>query len=212
MHYRARAASAASIGRRLLCLVLALTAGGALAAAPVAPDDQPVPAIAPKAVWDHFTVLVWQYKTSATNDLPLYHQVNIHGFHIDRGAGKEAIVAFARENKLPYYADHSADKGILHLTPASGRDSVLHKTAIVERPHCLVDPKTIDLLRGHLRRNITVTRDGEGHPVSVAIPDDLVPDSAFWLLARSEPKPGQLTRSDTSGFGVHVPEPAPETR
>jgi len=63
-----------------------------------------------------------------------------------------------------------------------------------------------------LLRNITVTRDGEGHPVSVAIPDDLVPDSAFWLLARSEPKPGQLTRSDTSGFGVHVPEPAPETR
>lgn len=32
-----------------------------------------------------------------------------------------------------------------------------------------------------LLRNITVTRDGEGQPASVAVPDDLDPDSAFWL-------------------------------
>lgn len=33
----------------------------------------------------------------------------------------------------------------------------------------------------NLLRNITVTRDGEGQPASVAVPDDLDPDSAFWL-------------------------------
>jgi hypothetical protein len=32
-----------------------------------------------------------------------------------------------------------------------------------------------------LLRNITVTRDGEGQPASVAVPDNLDPESAFWL-------------------------------
>jgi len=137
-------------------------------------ETPPVPYVRPKPIWDRFTILVWQYKTDVRKDLPLYKQVNLRGFHIDRGAGKEDRVKFAVENKLPYYNDHAASKGILHLT--GSRNRILRKKTVVARPYCLVDPKTIDLLKGHLRRNISVTRNG---PVLAYAFDDEVSLGSF---------------------------------
>ena len=150
------------------------------ASAPPAPaqsastDHLAVPYVKPKPIWNRFVILVWQYKTDVRKDLPLYKQVNLRGFHIDRGAGRGNLVRFAAENKLPYYNDHAADKGYLHLTSTKGR--ILRKNTVVPRPYCLVDPKTLDILKGHLRKNISVTKDG---PVVAYAFDDEVSLGSF---------------------------------
>ncbi len=135
-----------------------------------------VPPIAPKPIWSRFLVLVWQYKTSAPEDLPLYRRVGLEGFHIDCGAGKAAIVKFARREGLPYYVDHAADKGLLHLTDRTGRSKVLRRPGLVARPHSLADPRTMDLLKGHLARNVAATRGG---PVVAYAFDDEVSLGVF---------------------------------
>ena len=43
-----------------------------------------VTAIPVRAEWDRFKILVWQFKTSALEDISLYRQVGLNGFHIDR--------------------------------------------------------------------------------------------------------------------------------
>jgi hypothetical protein len=116
-----------------------------------------VPFVPPKPAWDRFLILVWQYKTSVQGDLPLYQQAGLRGFHIDRGAGKEATVEFAKANALPYCNDHAADKGCLRLTDRTGRDAVLRKRTVVARPYSLADPKTMEVLKGRLARNVAVT-------------------------------------------------------
>ena len=136
----------------------------------------PVPYIKPKPIWDRFLILVWQYKTDVRKDLPLYRQVNLRGFHIDGGAGDHSRVKFAIDNKLPYYVDHAAHKGYLHLTPRTGRNRVLRKKGIIARPHSLADPKTIEILKGHLRRNISTTKAG---PVVAYAFDDEVSLGSF---------------------------------
>ncbi len=138
--------------------------------------DTPVPYLEPKPIWDQFLILVWQYKTSAPRDLDLYKQVGIHGFHIDRGSEKQAIVDFAIQNNLPYYVDHAADKGYLHLTERTGRDTVLKKKTVVARPYSLADPETRKLLKEHLQKNVTVTRQG---PVAAYSFDDEVSLGVF---------------------------------
>ena len=146
-------------------------------AAPAAdPDVRPVPFVKPKGIWDQFVILVWQYKTDVRKDLDLYRQVNLRGFHIDRGAGKEDRVEFARKHNLPYYNDHAADKGYLHLTPRTGRDRVLRRSTVIPRPYSLADPKTLEIMKGHLRRNIAVTKNG---PVVAYAFDDEVSLGSF---------------------------------
>jgi len=130
----------------------------AAAAAPA--DAPPVPFIRPKGEWDRFQILVWQYLTDAREDLDLYKQAGFHGFHIDRGAGKESTVAFAKEAGFPYYVDHAADKGYLHLTERTGVGSISRKKSLVPRPYSLADPKTLDIMKEHLRKNIAVTKEG----------------------------------------------------
>jgi len=158
----------------ILCVLL-LSASAPAAAADSSPaGGLSVPYVRPKPIWERFVILVWQYKTDVRKDLPLYKEVNLRGFHIDRGAGKEDRVQFAVENGLPYYNDHAADKGYLHLT--SGRNQVLRKSTVVARPYSLADPKTLDILRGHLRRNISVTKKG---PVVAYAFDDEVSLGSF---------------------------------
>jgi len=146
------------------------------AAAKEAPPADKVPFVRPKAEWDRFLILVWQYQTDAQKDLGLYQQGGFHGFHIDRGAGRESIVAFARQNGLPYYNDHAADKGYLHLTDATGAKTIVRKKTVVPRPNSLADPKTIEILQGHLRKNVAVTKNG---PVVAYAFDDEVSLGVF---------------------------------
>ena len=100
-----------------------------------APKDA-VAFVPPKKIWRRFTILIWQYKTRARQDLELYKKAGFHGFHIDRGHGQDATVAFARKNNLPYYVDHAADKGYLHLTDRTGRRGILRKRGINKRLDC----------------------------------------------------------------------------
>jgi hypothetical protein len=160
------------------CVFVVVLLLAAACAAPTAAQgaDPPVPAVKPKPIWDQFLILVWQCKTDVRKDLPLYKQVNLRGFHIDRGAGREDQVAFARKHNLPYYNDHAADKGYLHLTPRTGKDRVLRKNTVIPRPYSLVDPKTLEIMKGHLRRNIAVTKNG---PVVAYAFDDEVSLGSF---------------------------------
>ncbi|MCD6377254.1 MAG: beta-galactosidase trimerization domain-containing protein [Planctomycetes bacterium] len=130
-----------------------------------------VPFIKPKPIWKRFLILVWQYKTDIRKDLGLYKHVGLFGFHIDRGFSKQAIVDFARKHRLPYYVDHAADKGYLHLTNRTGRKRILRKKTIVPRPYSLADPKTIALLKRHIQRNVLVTR--RGPVVAYAFDDEI---------------------------------------
>ncbi|MBE3070678.1 MAG: beta-galactosidase trimerization domain-containing protein [Planctomycetes bacterium] len=130
-----------------------------------------VPFVRPRPEWDRFLILVWQYQTSAPADLDLYRKAGFRAFHIDRGAGRADRVEFARREKMPYYVDHAADKGYLHLTPGTGVDTILRKRTLVPRPNSLVDPKTIETLRGHLARNVAVTK--EGPVVAYAFDDEI---------------------------------------
>ena len=145
--------------------VLVVWAGLALAAAAACaaegqPADGRVPFIRPKPDWDRFVILVWQYQTRAQDDLELYRQAGFHGFHIDRGAGAQAAVDFARGAGFPYYVDHAADKGYLHLSSDANRSAVSRKKTVIPRPYSLADPKTIEILQGHLRKNVAVTKQG----------------------------------------------------
>ncbi len=132
---------------------------------------EPVPTIRPKPEWDRFLILVWQYKTSAPDDLALYREGGFRGFHIDRGAGRADRVKFAAREKMPYYNDHAADKGYLHLTDRTGVRSVMRKRTLIPRPYSLADTKTMAVLKGHLKRNVSVTK--EGPVVAYAFDDEI---------------------------------------
>ena len=54
-----------------------------------------VAAIPVRPEWNQFRVLVWQFKTSVLDDIELYRQVGLKGFHIDRGYGRDALVQFS---------------------------------------------------------------------------------------------------------------------
>ena len=112
--------------------------------------DAPVPDVAPPKSWDHFVILPWQFKTDAPRDRALYESVNLRGFHIDRR--NDGLQAFARETNWPYYVDHAAGKGYLHLGAAS--DALLRKNGIQIRPNSLADPRTMEAMKKLLRTNI----------------------------------------------------------
>ncbi|KPK41841.1 MAG: hypothetical protein AMK72_14860, partial [Planctomycetes bacterium SM23_25] len=145
-----------------------------------------VPFVRPKAEWDRFLILVWQYKTSAMEDLALYREGGFRGFHIDRGAGAKDRVAFAARENMPYYVDHAADKGYLHLTDRTGVGQVLRRKDLIARPYSLADPKTMDLVKGHLRRNVSVTKAG---PVVAYAFDDEISLGCFNSPAEVDASP-----------------------
>jgi hypothetical protein len=118
-----------------------------------------VPSIPPRPEWNRFKILVWQYKTSVLEDFDLYQKVGLGGFHIDRGAGREDLVAFSLKEQFPYYVDHAADKGFLHLK-GTNLESVTGKRGLINRPYSLADPNTLKQIKEHLDRNIRATRKG----------------------------------------------------
>ena len=118
-----------------------------------------VPYIPARPEWNRFKILVWQYKTSVLEDFHLYQKSGLGGFHIDRGAGREDLVAFSLKEQFPYYVDHAADKGFLHL---KGPDvqTVTGEYGLTIRPYSLANPNTLREIKEHLNRNIKATKKG----------------------------------------------------
>ena len=152
---------------------------GVVAAEPMplnGPRDAAVKFVPAPPHWDRFLILVWQYQTDVRRDLDLYRQAGFAGFHIDYGAGQEAVVEFAVQKRLPYYVDHAAGKGLLHLTNRTGLDRLPSDGSLAERPQSLVTSATWDQLVSQLQANLTVTRQG---PALAAAFDDEVSLGAF---------------------------------
>ena len=120
---------------------------------------EPVPAIPMRPEWSRFFILIWQYRTNITRDLELYKKAGLHGFHIDRGERAEKLVELSLEAGFPYYVDHAADKGILHLRKEQAKD-VTNQLGLITRPFSLADPQTIQTLKDHLKKNISTTKNG----------------------------------------------------
>lgn len=128
------------------------------------------------ARWDRFLILVWQYNTDARRDWPLYERAGFGGFHIDYGAGQEDVVEFARRQNFPYYVDHAAGKGILHLTERTGVEQLRNDGKLAARPQSLAEPTTWNRLTRELTANLTTTRDG---PILAAAFDDEISLGVF---------------------------------
>ncbi len=158
-----------------------------LIAAVAAPAADAVPLVPAPASWKRFTILLWQINTDVVRDRALYESVNLHGFHIDRR--DDAKQAFAAETGWPFYVDHAADKGYLHVRPEVIKPLMKQKDIIV-RPNSLADPATIATMKQHLDANIASAKgssvvayafddeistgsfcspiEADGHPLSVA--------------------------------------------
>jgi hypothetical protein len=139
-----------------------------LSLAHVASALETVPEVAPPKFWDKFTILVWQFNTNVLKDKSLYESVNMRGFHIDRK--NEPLQAFAKETKWPFYVDHAASKGYLHLTEAV-RNGFKGNKGIVARPNSLADPKTIEAMKQHLQANVTSAKGSSA--VAYAFDDEI---------------------------------------
>lgn len=138
--------------------------------------ERSVPYLAPPDYWNRYLIQVWQYQTEVRRDLGQYRAVGLQAFHIDRGWKQDDLVAFARENNLPYYVDHAADKGLLHLTEKTGVKDILRKHELVARPVSLSNPAVIAKLKGHLEKNVATTKEG---PVLAYSFDDEISLASF---------------------------------
>ena len=119
--------------------------------------------VTPPASWGGFVILQWQVNTDAEKDRALYDSVNLHGFHIDRK--NDELQAFARSSGWPYYLDHAADKGFLHLGDNIRNPdvaAVTRKREIIVRPNSLADPAVIEKMHSFLRERIGAAK---GSPV-----------------------------------------------
>jgi hypothetical protein len=147
---------------RLYVVLVLLSCASALL-----PALEEVKPVAPPKSWDKFVILVWQYKTNARKDKASYESVNLRGIHIDR---KNAdLQALSNETGWPYYVDHAADKGYLHLGKAG--DQVKNQTEIIVRPNSLSNPATISKMKDFLKTNIGAAKGG--HAVAYAFDDEI---------------------------------------
>ncbi|HYE06172.1 MAG TPA: beta-galactosidase trimerization domain-containing protein [Planctomycetota bacterium] len=148
---------------------------------------EPIATVPAPPAWDRFTILVWQINTDVVSDRALYESVNLRGFHVDRRNDK--LQEFARETGWPFYVDHAADKGYLHVRP-NVIAPLMRKKDIIVRPNSLADPATIATMKDHLRANVASAKgssvvayafddevstgsfcspiEADGHPLSVA--------------------------------------------
>lgn len=118
-----------------------------------------VPVLRQRPEWREFIILVWQWQTDVRRDAALYDLAGLHGFHIDRGVGEEESVRLSRDRHFPYYVDHAAGKGVLYLyKPVQA--SITGKASLQVRPYSLADPQTMATLKGRLRDNVGVTKQG----------------------------------------------------
>jgi hypothetical protein len=164
---------------RLVASVIVLVAAREVGAA------QQVPDAPPPASWDHFVILPWQYQTDVSRDKALYESVNLRGFHIDRASA--ALQAFARETSWPYYVDHAAGKGYLHLGKAA--DAIARKKTIIVRPNSLADPRTMEAMKTLLRANIGAAK---GSSVVGYSFDDEVSTGSFCSPIETDGSPGSV--------------------
>ena len=91
-----------------LSVLLAATLGCGLMQA-----GETVPELAPPKSWDHYVILMWQFQTDVRKDQAVYESLNLNGFHVDRR--DDELVALGKSKGWPFYVDHAADKGYLHL-------------------------------------------------------------------------------------------------
>jgi hypothetical protein len=132
-------------------------------------STEPVP---PPPAWDRFVMLVWQYQTDVVRDRALYESVNLRGFHVDRE--DERLTAFGRETGWPFYVDHAAGKGILHLGRLA--EPLVKKPGIQVRPNSLADPGTRSKLKSLLKTHLTRAK---GAPVVAYAFDDEISTGSF---------------------------------
>ncbi|MCW8130460.1 MAG: beta-galactosidase trimerization domain-containing protein [Planctomycetota bacterium] len=144
-----------------------------------------MPEVPPPKSWDHFVILVWQFKTNVVKDKALYESVNLTGFHIDRS--NAALKQFADETKWPFYVDHAADKGYLHLGKNAG--AVVKQKGIINRPNSLADPATIAKMKGFLKTNVEASKGSSG--VAYAL-DDEVSLASFCTPAEVDGSPNSI--------------------
>ncbi len=126
-------------------------------------------------VWDHFAILVWQYKTPppGPDAANAYADLNLRGIHLDNGFSDE-LLEFAQENDYEYYVDHVAGKGDLHLYPrdwAAFRDAYRENRERPERPRCLHDPAVRKRLVETIHSN--VPRAAAGSCLAYAFDDEI---------------------------------------
>ncbi len=126
-----------------------------------------VPEVAPPKSWDHFVILMWQFQTDVRKDKAAYEALNINGFHVDRSNAE--LIAFGKANGWPFYVDHAADKGYLHL--GKNADAVMKKRDLLARPNSLADPATIAKLRDFLTRNVGAAKGSTA--VAYAFDDEI---------------------------------------
>jgi hypothetical protein len=144
-----------------------------------------VPEVDPPKSWSNFVILPWQYKTDAPRDRALYESVNLHGFHIDRR--NDALQAFARETHWPYYVDHAAGKGYLHLGAAG--DKISRKNDVVVRPNSLADPATMEAMKKLLQANVSAAR---GSSVVAYAFDDEISTGSFCSPIETDASPASV--------------------
>ncbi len=154
----------------LLALLLALQA------------DEGVKDVPPPPPWSRFTMLVWQYQTDVLRDRALYESVNLRGFHVDRD--NEKLTAFGKENGWPFYVDHAAGKGILHLGRLA--EPLLRKPDIQDRPNSLADPKTMERLKSLVKAHVSRAK---GAPVVAYAFDDEISTGNFGSPVETDGSP-----------------------
>ncbi len=140
----------------LICLLAACPALDAVPAIPRAPG------------WDRFVMLVYQTGTDAARDQALYESVNLRGFHSDRQ--DERLLALAQRTGWPFYVDHAADKGFLHLGEAHAA-AVTRRRELIVRPNSLADPATIERLHGFLAARIGAAKGSSA--IAYAFDDEI---------------------------------------
>ena len=118
-----------------------------------------IPPVPVRADWNRFKILVWPYKTNVLIDYKSYRELGIGGFQIDRGAGKDKMVAFSLANHFPYYVGHIADKGFLYLSGDNAK-AVTRQRGLSERPGSLADPKILNEIKTHIKKNVNTTKKG----------------------------------------------------
>lgn len=123
-----------------------------------------------------FAILVWQFKTDALKDADSYARVGLRGWHVDYGAGQEERVRWGQNKGWPYYVDHAAGKGILHLTERTGLKQLPNDGTAIARPQSLIDAQTYRELCSQLERNLPVVKEG---PVLAIALDDEVSTGTF---------------------------------
>lgn len=118
-----------------------------------------------------FQVLVWQHHTDALKDKRLYDSVNLKGWHIDRGEGQQDRADWGVLQNRPFYIDHAAGKGILHLTSQSGLNEIPKDGSPAPRPHSFLSDQTWQTLTDRINRHVPDAVNQ--HTIAIALDDEV---------------------------------------